>query len=73
MHSLSRQNGAATNHEVGDAAEHQARERPQREDVRQDLAQEIDRNPVVATDVLVSDGKHKENVSPDCPTTGDTQ
>lgn len=59
---------AATDHEVGDTAEHQARERPQREDVRQDLAQEVDRDPVVATDVLVTDSKHKEKMSPDCPT-----
>lgn len=56
-----------TNHEVGDAAEHQAREGPQREYVRQDLTQEVDRNPVVATDVLVTNDKHKDKVSPCCP------
>lgn len=58
-HWTSEQEGAATDHEVGDAAEHQAREGPQREDVRQDLAQEVDRDAVVAADVLVTDGTQR--------------
>lgn len=58
-HLLSKQTREATDHEVGDTGEHHGGKGPQCEDVRQDLRQEVDRQPVVAADVLMTDEKQK--------------
>lgn len=44
-----------TDHEVRHAAEDDGGDGPQRDDVRQDLAQEVHGQPVVTADVLVTD------------------
>lgn len=43
-----------TDHEVGDAGEDDGRDGPQRDDVRQDLTQEVDGHPVVTADVFMT-------------------
>lgn len=45
-----------TDHEVRHAAEGHGGDGPQRDDVRQDLGQEVHGHPVVPADVLVADG-----------------
>lgn len=44
-----------TDHEVGDAAENDGRDRPQSDDVRQHLTQEVHRHTVIPADVLVTE------------------
>lgn len=54
-HLLSKQTREATDHEVCNTGEHHGGKGPQCEDVRQDLRQEVDREPVVAADVLMTE------------------
>lgn len=46
-----------TDHEVRHTGENKGGDGPQRDDVRQDLGQEVDRHSVVTADVLVTDGR----------------
>lgn len=48
-----------TDHEVRHTGENKGGDGPQRDDVRQDLGQEVDRHSVVTADVLVTDGRQK--------------
>lgn len=48
-----------TDHEVRHTGEDKGGDGPQRDDVRQDLGQEVDRHSVVTADVLVTDGRQK--------------
>lgn len=50
----------STDHEVRHAAEDERGDGPQREDVRQDLGQEVDGHSVVTTDVLVTEDRQED-------------
>ena len=51
-----------TDHEVRHTGEDDGGDGPQRDDVRQDLGQEVDRHSVVTADVLMTDGRQRREI-----------
>lgn len=54
-----------TNHEVCHTGEDDSGHGPQRDDVRQDLTQEVDRYPVVTADILMT-AEREEDIQETC-------